>query len=444
MQIVQDVAAVVQAVFGDTMDDLGRASGVIRRERKFSGSGLLRTLVLTLLQHPAAKDRDYQTIAAQLGIDVSEEAVKHRFNSSLVAFLQQALRHVLTNVIAAQASMAPLLRKFTQVRIGDSTTITLPDELADQFPGCGGKGDSGKAALKIQVLWDLVSGAILKLLVEPARSSDAKSPIAAEPLPAGALSMLDLGYFSLERFRRMGLEGGYWISRLQHGTQVFDPAGQRLALLPFLRQQAQAGVVDVPVILGEKERLPCRLIAIRVPPEVAARRRQKIREKALDHGREPSQEYLEMQDWTIFITNAEPALLTWKEVVVLYRARWQIELLFKLWKSHNHLADREITATPERQMAVLYAKLIGVIVQHWILLTVTWTNDRRSLRKAAVVLRNWMVLLTEALDELQRLCTQLDRLRMALLKTARVQHRKKHPGLFQLLENPDLLEYNPA
>ena len=31
-------------------------------------------------------------------------------------------------------------------------------------------------------------------------------------------------------------------------------------------------------------------------------------------------------------------LLTWKEVVVLYRARWQKELLFKLWKSHNHLA----------------------------------------------------------------------------------------------------------
>lgn len=444
MQIVHEVAAAMQALFGQIMDELGRTSGVIQRKRKFSGSGLVRTLVLTLLRHPAAKDRDYQMIAAQLGIDVTEEAIKRRFNSSLVVFLEEALRHVLANVLAAQASTAPLLRRFTQVRIGDSTTITLPDELADQFPGCGGKGNSGRAALKIQVLWDLVSGTILKLLVEPGRASDAKSPIAEEPLAPGALSILDLGYFSLERFRQVGLQTAYWISRLQHGTKVFDPAGQQLTLLEFLRQHAHSGVVEVSVIVGEKERLPCRLIAIRVPPEVAARRRQKIREKAQDHGRQPSQEYLEMQDWTIFITNAEPAFLTWKEIVVLYRARWQIELLFKLWKSHNHLADREITAAPERQMAVLYAKLIGVIVQHWILLTATWTTEQRSLRKAAAILRDWIVLLTAVLDDFERLCLQLSRLKTAIGKTARVNRRNKHPSLFQLLENPELLDYTVA
>ncbi len=441
MQIVQDVAAAMQALFGRTMDDLGRETGCIQRERKFCGSGLLRTLVLTLLQHPAAKDRDYQTVAAQLGIDVTEEAVKHRFNSGLVAFLEAALEHVLTTVLTTQASTAPLFGKFIQVLIGDSTTITLPDELADEFPGCGGKGDSGKAALKIQVLWDLVSGKIVKLLIEPGRAADLKSPIAAEPLPAGALSIFDLGYFSLERFREVEGQGAYWISRLLHGTQVFDVSGKRLALLAFLEQQASSGVVDVPVIVGEKEQLSCRLLALRVPPEVAARRRQRIIKNARDHGRQASQEYLAMQDWTIYLTNAKPALLTWKEVVVLYRARWQIELLFKLWKSHNRLANREITASPERQMAVFYAKLIGVIVQHWILLTATWTNDRRSLRKAAHLLRDWIIILTEALDDLERLCLQLDRLTKAIGKTAQVNCRRKHPSLYQLLENPELLDY---
>ena len=47
------------------------------------------------------------------------------------------------------------------------------------------------------------------------------------------------------------------------------------------------------------------------------------------------------QEWTIFVTNCPPALLNWKEIVVLYTARdGQIERLFKLWKSYNHLADR--------------------------------------------------------------------------------------------------------
>jgi hypothetical protein len=212
----------------------------------------------------------------------------------------------------------------------------------------------------------------------------------------------------------------------------------------FLSAHAKNGVVDEWVNVGQKERLRCRLIAVRVPQEVANLRRQRIREKARDHGREPSQEYLELQEWTIFITNCGEALLTWREVVVLYRARWQIELLFKLWKSHNRLAERETHATVERQMAVLYAKLIGVIVQHWLLLTAVWSDGRRSLRRAAAILRNWIVLLLETLSDFKRLCDLLHRLVGAIAKSARVTKRKKHPSLFQLLENPELLEYTVA
>ena len=139
------------------------------------------------------------------------------------------------------------------------------------------------------------------------------------------------------------------------------------------------------VQLGEK-RLPCRLVAVHVSPEIAARRCQKIREKAHDHGREPSQEYLELQEWTIFVTNCPPSLLKWKEVVVLYRARWQIERLFKLWKSYNHLADRDADAPAAQQLAKVYVRLIAVIIQHGILLMAVWLDGRRSLWRAAASL----------------------------------------------------------
>jgi hypothetical protein len=444
MPIVSEVAAAMQAVFGTTLDDLARATSCVQRERRFDGVSLLETLVLTLLQHPAAKNRDYRAMAAKLGINVTEQAIEKRFTLPLVEFLQEALQLALTQTLGAKPVTLRLLQKFTDVRIGDSTTIILPDEWADQFPGCGGTGDACKAALKIQVLWSLSTGMLLQLLIEPGRASDNLSAIAEAPLPVGGLSILDLGYFLLERFRRIGEAGGYWISRFLHGTTVFDPSGKRLDLRHFLQENGPQGLVDVPVVLGEKEQLSCRLIAIRVPPEVAARRRRKICEKARKHGRVASQEYLDMQDWTIFVTNCAPELLSWKEVVVLYRARWQIELLFKLWKSHNRLAERETGALPQRQMAVLYAKLIGAIVQHWLLLTATWSDNHRSLYKAAAILRSWIVLLSEALDDRQRLCALLGRLQNALTQTARVSPRRKHPSSFQLLENPELLEYTVA
>jgi hypothetical protein len=443
MRIVPQVAAAMQAVFGKTTDDLAKSTGCVQRERKFSGSTLLKILIFTLLQHPAAKNRDYRTVAAQLGIDVTDPAVQDRFSSGLVNFLRAALEQVLAVALQTARPKESLLNKFTQVEIGDSTSIALPDELADLFPGCGGIGGGGKAALKIQVAWNLSTGE-LKLLIEPGRASDAKSSIVQASPCAGTLVIFDLGYFSLGRFARIGKAGAYWISRFLHGTQISDDAGKPLDMAAFLRRHAENGVVDVWVNVGQKERLRCRLIALRVPREVANLRRRRIRENARDHGREPTQEYLDLQEWTIFITNCPEELLTWREVVVLYRVRWQIELLFKLWKSHNRLAERETHAAVERQMAVLYAKLIGVIVQHWLLLTAVWSDGRRSLRRAAAILRNWIVLVVEVLDDLKRLCHLLHRIGGTISKSARVASRKKHPSSFQLLENPELLEYTVA
>ena len=346
-------------------------------------------------------------------------------------------------VLAASPQSVDLLNKFTSVRIGDSSTIALPDQLADQFPGCGGilRGagrDEDPPAVGLPHRLDPPTAN------HPRRASDATNPIAQEVAPAGSLSLFDLGYFCLDRFQNLTRAGAFWISRLQHGTSVFDAQGQPLALLQYLRQQTGSGPIDVSVLLGVSHRLPCRLIALRVPQEVADRRRQKAYVKAQKHGRVPSREYLEWQDWTIFVTNCEPELLTWEAVVVLYRARWQIELMFKLWKSHNRLATHRAGAAAEEQLAVVYVKLIAVLVQHWILLTATWCECRRSLMKAAAIIADWVTLLIDALDDLDRLIAILSRMKDVLLKAgARVQNRNIHPSLSQLLQNPILLDYVP-
>ena len=172
--------------------------------------------------------------------------------------------------------------------------------------------------------WGLKTGVLPQVLIEIGKASEAKSPIAHQAPQAGALEIFDLGYFSEQRFRRLHDAKAFFVSRLQHGTAVFDQHGQ-----------------------------------------MAHRRRQKARDKARKRGSELSAEYSELLAWSLFVTNASGELLTWKEVVVLYRARWQIELLFKLWKSHNKLAYHRPGATAFEAMAVLWSKLIGVMLQHW-------------------------------------------------------------------------------
>jgi hypothetical protein len=334
-----------------------------------------------------------------------------------------------------------LLKRFTAVFVGDSTTVGLPEECAAEYPGCGGTSDAGKAALKIQLVWDLCTGIVTRLVIEPGRRSDAQSAAIETLPPVGSLSLWDLGYFCLERFRAWTAHGASWISRLHPGTVVLDPDGRPWNLMERLRRHLWEGPLDCAVLLGTEQRVPSRLIALRVPEEVAARRRQKAYRKAQKSGRTPTAEHLEWCNWTIFVTNCSVDLLTWQEVVVLYRSRWQIELMFKLWKSHNGLARHAEGKSAVWQMAEFWAKLIAVIVQHWLLLTTTWLDHRRSLRRAAAVLRQWWTLVLEALDDCGHLIDTLTRVQKAIAAVARVNSRRKKPSWFQLLLNPLLLEY---
>jgi len=442
MDMVAKVVSVMETILGPIVETLAAERGLIQRKRKFSGQSLLQMLVFSLLKKPDATYEDMAFISAQLGLPVSATAVKNRFTPPLVAFLRDVLNLAFQQLIAAAPVNVPLLERFNGVFIGDSTSIALPDELEEEFPGCGGTEGSCKSALKIQVRWNLSTGELPQILIEIGKASDAKSPIAHQKPLAGSLEIFDLGYFSLDRFRRLDDGDAYFISRLQHNTTVYDMNGEELNLSDYLSARGIGNVVDVPIQMGANDRLPCRLIAIRVPEEVANRRRQKAREKAAKHRRGPSEKYLELLGWSFFVTNLPVEKLTWKEAIVLYRARWQIELLFKLWKSHNQLANHRPGATPEEAMAVLWAKLLGVLLQHWLLLSTSWPDNRRSLLKAARALRQWITSIIGAFNDHDQLSLTVTKVQNHLAHVARIQSRTKRPSHFQLLQNPALLDWD--
>jgi hypothetical protein len=442
MDVIRTVSAGLQACLNEELDQLARDCRVVVRQRAFTGRTLLLMIVATLLRKPDARWADFHLTAAQLGLDVSQTAVEKRFAAGepLVDFLRRALERALRQTVAAEPSSAALFQRFSAVLIGDASTVALPDELAHLFAGCGGGEGASRAALKIQALWDLKTGELTRLHVEPGKASDTEGPIAGAQVRPGSLLVFDLGYFDLGRFAATQARGAKFISRLLFGTEVFHEDGEPLDLSTHLRRQP-TGLLDQVILLGATARLCCRLVALRVPQEVADRRRQKAREKAAKKGRQPTEQYLGLLGWSLFVTNCSEGELTWKAVVVLYRARWQVELLFKLWKSHNQLAKRREGAGALEVLAVFYAKLLGVLLQHWILVATAWRIAGRSLTRAARALAEVVKELLLALGDDAALEAALLRLRDVIEKLGRTTDRKRDPSHAQLVEDPDLLDW---
>ncbi|OWK36576.1 transposase [Fimbriiglobus ruber] len=115
-----------------------------------------------------------------------------------------------------------------------------------------------------------------------------------------------------------------------------------------------------------------RLLAGRLPDEPANCRRQKLRAAARAKGHpEPSAARLAWCAWTLPVTNVPGELLTPPEAVVLYRARWQVELLFKRWKSQDLVAVLS-DSTVVRQMVRVWSRLLAAVIQHWLVVATAW------------------------------------------------------------------------
>lgn len=430
MTTVAQLGAHLRTVFTTVADSLARRSGFVQRRSKLTGSAFAQAVVFGWLANPQAALPELAQAAAATGVPISPQGLDQRCTEHAAGFLEQLVGAAMMTLIDAEATVLPLLARFGAVLLLDSTTIALPAALGAHWPGCGGSADQSSAALKIHVRHDLLHGGLTGLALTNGRTHDSTTSLQTDPLPAGALRVSDLGYFDLEVFG--AAQDSYWLSRLHQGTALFDQQGQRLSVLHLLRG---AYMVDWTVQLGVKQRLPARLLAVRVPPEVANQRRRQARARAAKHGRTPAAECLARADWTVLVTNAPSDLLSVREALVLLHARWQIELLFKLWKSHGHL-DESRSAKPWRVLTEVFAKLLAMLVQHWVLLTGCWDHPDRSLVKAAQTIRTHALHLLCALRSSAQLRRALATIHRCLRAGCRLNPRKRHPNTYQLLLDP--------
>ena len=117
--------------------------------------------------------------------------------------------------------------------------------------------------------------------------------------------------------------------------------------------------------------------------------------------------------------------------------------MFKRWKSHNGLARCRAGASAAERLAVFYAKLLAVLLPHWLLVATAWQVPQRSLLRAARRLREWLLLVLLQLDDHAALMRVLARLQQQLQRLARVKARRQNPSHAQLLDEPELLNWVP-
>jgi len=259
----------MQFILEKRANELAKQTGCIVRQRKFKGADLLQTLVFGWQQHPEASLEQLASTAQLRRVAVTDTAVHKRFTPQCGRFLHAVLEELTTAVVqAAHDVPIKLLRRFSAVILEDSSSVALPDELAEIWRGCGGNQGHTAAAVKLHVRWELKRGQVWGPKLTHGRTSDHQSPFKDEVVQPGSLSITDLGYFDLCQIARRRRGGGYSLTRLHAGTALFTPQGKPLNLRTVLPQRV-GQLKELPVLVGARERLPIRLLLVRVRREMA-------------------------------------------------------------------------------------------------------------------------------------------------------------------------------
>src|SRR5512135_155033 len=380
MSSISQVSEEMETILSQRAKALERATGFVQRSTaQLDGPIFAQTTVLTWMHQPRAGYSQLRLTAASLGVSVSKQALEQRFSASSARLLRALLEEAVGAMISSEGNLPEVLSRFNGVYLQDGTIISLPESLAAQWPA--GVGSGKGAAMRVQARLELGHGQLAGLWLQAGQEAERSGPAIETGLPAGSLFNADMGYFTLQQMRQRGQQGQYWLTQAKATLCISDGQGRGCDLLTFLQSQ-ESDEVDVWVQVGKRERLAARLIAVRVSAQTAQGRRQRANQR-ITHPPKGSQAHvpgkgkskeqrqgkrkgkpvsaarLRLADWTILLTNVPKERLSVAEALVLARCRWQIELLWKLWKQEGKL-DTWASYKPERILTEVYAKLLGL------------------------------------------------------------------------------------
>lgn len=332
--------------------ETARAHGAVTRQRKVDIARFFWSLVLGF---SAGRERTltqlHRAFELGSGVALSRSGFYERFTPNLVVFLKAAVLHAVSIMAEPSENLGGKLAGFRDLIVADSSVIRLRDALQKWFPAC--RTNSTQAAMKLHFVISVAGVSPKSLQVRGQRVHDSKL-LRVGPWVSGRLLLFDLGYFGYRLFSRIDRNGGYFISRLKssanprivssnltHRGRSRTIEGKRLQdVLPSLKRKTLDATIEVEV-------------KHRAYREVQRTVTKQLRLVAIYNA--------DARRYHTYVTNIPPTDLPATDIGAIYRARWQVELIFKQLKSHYRIDDLP-SSNPCIVEALVYASILTLIV----------------------------------------------------------------------------------
>ena len=207
------------------------------------------------------------------------------------------------------------------------------------------------------------------------------------PVEAGDYILADRGYSTGQGIAHVVAAGGQVTVRVNtHSLLLRTAQGQPFDLMAAVTSLKRVGAVQswsAQVGVREGLTVPGRVCAIRKTQEAIKMAQAKIRSTALRKGKQVHPRTLRFARYVILFTTFPESAFTASEVLQWYRVRWQVELIFKRFKSLAQLGHLpkydDASAKAWLYGKLLVALLVEKLIHHAVAISpgdTTWRQHR--------------------------------------------------------------------
>jgi hypothetical protein len=353
------------------IEKIARESGFVSKQSKLSGFKFLDLLLFSRFDNEKLSLNDLSVQSAyKHNISISKQAINDRFTDKSVYFIKLIIEKFIKENIACEDEIE-FLDHFERIRIKDSTCFQLPKSMKDKYAGSGGAASN--AMVRIQFEYDYKTGEVIVLSVNEFNRQDRKDASESiDNIHKNDLVIRDLGYVVNSVLKEIDRREASFLNRLNTITQVFEKnKDDEFIQLDFVKLRNEmhtfgVSILDKTVYIGAVEKYKVRLVIEEMPQDKINERIRKIKKEAKKKKRTLRKETLARAALNLFVTNVHSEILPVSSVRSLYRLRWQIELMFKVWKSVGGISKIKKMKV-ERFETYLYARLLWLMINWRIL-----------------------------------------------------------------------------